>query len=201
MPPAAPNVRGVRIRIIDAFTDRPFAGNPAGVCLLDTPTAFGTHRVGVGWPGRVASGKPCWGLWRAGTRHTLPAPAGVLDHEQTHQPARPHPPPPRRPDRQLPRDDHPRHPSPRVREFANLLTQRHGQDLADWIANTCLDALPGFDSYLNGLEKDWDATVAGLTLPYSNGPTEGVNTKIKLLKRQTYGKAGFALLRKRILLA
>lgn len=41
----------------------------------------------------------------------------------------------------------------------------------------------------------------GLTLPYSNGPTEGVNTKIKLLKRQTYGKASFALLRKRILLA
>jgi transposase len=44
------------------------------------------------------------------------------------------------------------------------------------------------------------ATLAGLTLPYSNGPTEGVNTKIKLLKRQTYGKANFALLRKRILL-
>jgi len=39
-----------------------------------------------------------------------------------------------------------------------------------------------------------------LTLPYSNGPTEGVNTKIKMLKRQTYGKASFALLRKRILL-
>ncbi|TDV43713.1 transposase [Actinophytocola oryzae] len=88
----------------------------------------------------------------------------------------------------------------RVREFADLLTQHRGQDLADWITATRLDALPGFDSYLNGLEKDWDATVAGLTLPYSNGPTEGVNTKIKLLKRQTYGKASFALLRKRILL-
>ncbi|WP_424923447.1 transposase [Actinocrispum wychmicini] len=58
----------------------------------------------------------------------------------------------------------------------------------------------GFDSYLNGPQKDWDATVAGLILPYSNGPTEGVNTKIKMLKRQTYGKASFSLLRKRILL-
>ncbi|MGH3789167.1 MAG: PhzF family phenazine biosynthesis protein [Pseudonocardiaceae bacterium] len=28
----------MRIRIIDAFTDRPFAGNPAAVCLLDTGT-------------------------------------------------------------------------------------------------------------------------------------------------------------------
>jgi transposase len=88
----------------------------------------------------------------------------------------------------------------RIREFAAILTQRRGQDLAAWITSTRHDMLPGFDSYLNGLEKDWDATVAGLTLPYSNGPTEGVNTKIKMLKRQTYGKASFALLRKRILL-
>jgi PhzF family phenazine biosynthesis protein len=28
----------MRIRVIDAFTDKPFAGNPAGVCLLDTVT-------------------------------------------------------------------------------------------------------------------------------------------------------------------
>jgi transposase len=88
----------------------------------------------------------------------------------------------------------------RVREFAAILTRRRGADLDAWIATTRTDALPGFDSYLNGLEKDHDATVAGLTLPYSNGPTEGVNTKVKMLKRQTYGRASFALLRKRILL-
>ncbi|MGW5644664.1 ISL3 family transposase [Saccharopolyspora sp. NPDC003752] len=88
----------------------------------------------------------------------------------------------------------------RVREFAAILTGRRGQDLAAWIATTRDDALPGFDAYLNGLEKDWDATTAGLTLPYSNGPAEGINNKIKMLKRQTYGKASFALLRKRILL-
>ncbi len=40
-----------------------------------------------------------------------------------------------------------------------------------------------------------------LTLPYSNGPSEGANTKVKLLKRQMYGRAGFALLRQRILLS
>jgi transposase len=88
----------------------------------------------------------------------------------------------------------------RVREFAAILTQRRGQDLAAWIDRTHLDTLPGFDSYLNGLEKDQEATIAGLTLPYSNGPAEGVNTKVKMLKRQTYGRASFALLRKRILL-
>ena len=41
---------------------------------------------------------------------------------------------------------------------------------------------------------------AALTLPYNNGGTEGVNTKTKLLKRQMYGRAGFSLLRHRILL-
>ena len=88
----------------------------------------------------------------------------------------------------------------RVGEFAALLTQRRGHDLDTWIATARVDALPGFDSYLNGLVKDHDAVIAGLTLPHSNGPTEGVVTKVKLLKRQTYGRASFALLRKRILL-
>lgn len=37
----------------------------------------------------------------------------------------------------------------RVREFAGILTQRRGQDLAAWIAKTRLNALPGFDSYLH----------------------------------------------------
>jgi transposase len=48
---------------------------------------------------------------------------------------------------------------------------------------------------------DRPAVEAGLSLPYSNGATEGVNNKTKLLKRQTYGRAGFALLRHRILLS
>jgi transposase len=38
-------------------------------------------------------------------------------------------------------------------------------------------------------------------MPYSNGSIEGANAKIKLLRRQMYGRAGFALLRKRILLS
>lgn len=41
---------------------------------------------------------------------------------------------------------------------------------------------------------------AGLDLPYSNGATKGINNKTKLRKRQTYGRARFALLRQRILL-
>jgi hypothetical protein len=46
---------------------------------------------------------------------------------------------------------------------------------------------------------DMPAVTAGLTLPYGNGPTEGANTRVKLLERQMHGRAGFALLRQRIL--
>jgi len=51
-----------------------------------------------------------------------------------------------------------------------------------------------------GSGRDRDAVIAALTLPYSNGPTEGVNTKTKRIARQMHGRADFTLLRHRILL-
>jgi transposase len=63
------------------------------------------------------------------------------------------------------------------------------------------DDLPALHGFIQGVEKDRTAVQSGLDLPYSNGATEGVNNKTKLLKRQTYGRAGFALLRQRILLS
>jgi transposase len=52
-----------------------------------------------------------------------------------------------------------------------------------------------------GLRKDWAAVTAGLTMPYSSGPVEGHVNRIKMIKRQMYGRANPDLLRKRILLA
>jgi transposase len=49
--------------------------------------------------------------------------------------------------------------------------------------------------------SDRDAVTAGLSLPFSSGPVEGNVNRIKMLKRQMYGRAGFDLLRKRVLLA
>ena len=88
----------------------------------------------------------------------------------------------------------------RISEFAEMLTQRRGTDLDTWMTAVRNDDLPALHSFTDGLDKDYDAVAAGLALPYSNGPTEGVVNKIKMLKRQTYGKASFPLLRKRILL-
>ncbi len=50
------------------------------------------------------------------------------------------------------------------------------------------------------LDLDIQAVTAALTMPHHNGRTEGVNTRTKMIKRQMYGRAGFELLRHRILL-
>lgn len=53
--------------------------------------------------------------------------------------------------------------------------------------------------FARGLQDDLIAITAGLTLEWSNGVSEGQIHRLKLLKRQGYGRAGFALLRQRVL--
>jgi hypothetical protein len=60
--------------------------------------------------------------------------------------------------------------------------------------------LPHRHSFTRGLELDIKAATAAVTLPYHNGRTEGASNKTKMLKRQMFGRAGFELLRHRILL-
>jgi transposase len=88
-----------------------------------------------------------------------------------------------------------------VRAFAELLTTRHGADLEDWMSAVEASALPALHAFARGLRKVQPAVIAGLSTPYSNGPIEGANTKVKLLKRKMYGRAGFPMLRQRILLS
>jgi hypothetical protein len=74
--------------------------------------------------------------------------------------------------------------SKHVRAFAGLLTDRRGEDLEDWMSAVEASDLPALNGFVRGLRKDLPAVTAGLSLPYSNGPTEGANTKVKLLQRQ-----------------
>ena len=53
--------------------------------------------------------------------------------------------------------------------------------------------------FARGLQEDLATVTAGLTLEWSNGVTEGQIHRLKLVKRQGYGRAGFALLRQRVL--
>ncbi len=60
--------------------------------------------------------------------------------------------------------------------------------------------LPHVHSFTRGLDLDIQAATAALTMPHHNGRTEGASTRTKMIKRQMYGRAGFDLLRHRILL-
>ncbi|MFJ6419233.1 ISL3 family transposase [Paeniglutamicibacter sp. NPDC091659] len=88
-----------------------------------------------------------------------------------------------------------------VRGFAAMLTELRGDRLRDWLGKIYIDTLPSLHSFANGIDRDRDAVIAGLSLPYSSGVVEGNINRIKMLKRQMYGRAGFPLLRQRVLLS
>jgi hypothetical protein len=85
--------------------------------------------------------------------------------------------------------------------LAAILTGRHGERLEGWLAAVEADDQPDLHSFAVGLRRDHTAVLNGLSLPHSSGAVEGHVNRIKMLKRQTYGRAGFDLLRKRVLLA
>jgi transposase len=86
-----------------------------------------------------------------------------------------------------------------VRDFAEMMRDRRGDQLAEWMERVEQDTLPALHSLVNGLRRDQDAVTAGLSSPWSSGQVEGQNTRVKLIKRAGYGRASFDLLRKRIL--
>jgi transposase len=89
-----------------------------------------------------------------------------------------------------------------IGSFAAMLAPDPGNEdrLQQWITRARAADLPQLHSFTRGLDLDIKAATAALTLPHHNGRTEGVNCKTKMLKRQMYGRAGFDLLRHRILL-
>ncbi|RSD16346.1 ISL3 family transposase [Amycolatopsis eburnea] len=88
-----------------------------------------------------------------------------------------------------------------VGTFADMLTTLQGERLGQWLVDVRGDDLPSLHNFAAGLERDLAAVTAGLTLPWNSGVVEGHVNRIKMLKRQMYGRAGFHLLRKRVLLA
>jgi transposase len=87
-----------------------------------------------------------------------------------------------------------------TRQFAEMLVQLRGKDLDDWADRAAAGPVRELRSFAAGLRRDWDAVKAGLTLPYSSGVVEGNVNRIKMIKRQMYGRANHELLRKRVLL-
>jgi transposase len=82
--------------------------------------------------------------------------------------------------------------------FAGLIKARDAAGLEPWLEAAQGGVLRGF---ADGLRRDLPAVRAALTSPWSTGPVEGHITRLKLLKRQMYGRAKFDLLRRRVLCA
>ncbi|WP_319718012.1 ISL3 family transposase [Nonomuraea angiospora] len=87
-----------------------------------------------------------------------------------------------------------------VRSFATMMRDLRGDRLPTWIDAVPEEGLPHLHRFAHGLRYDLDAIIAGLSVPWNSGQAEGQNTRVKLVKRQGYGRANFDLLRKRILL-
>jgi len=83
--------------------------------------------------------------------------------------------------------------------FLRLVRERAGADLESWMTTTTASSIAELRRFACGLGKDKAAVQAGLTLCWSNGQVEGQVHRLKLLKRQMYGRAGFDLLRRRVL--
>jgi transposase len=88
-----------------------------------------------------------------------------------------------------------------ARDFAHMIRARDAAGLAPWLERAETSQLPEFRDFAAGLRRDAHAVEAALTQPWSNGQTEGQVTKLKMLKRQMYGRASVPLLRQRMLLA
>ncbi len=89
-----------------------------------------------------------------------------------------------------------------VRSFGRMVTELQGDLLPEWIESArATSELPSLSRFAQHLERDLDAVIAGLSHHWNSGVVEGHINRIKMLKRQMFGRAGFDLLRKRVLLS
>jgi transposase len=90
---------------------------------------------------------------------------------------------------------------PLAQRFGQMIRGRQVEELDAWLAEAEASDVPELRSFAMGLRRDYAAVRAALELPWSTGPVEGQINRVKMLKRQTYGRAKFDLLRRRVLLA
>ena len=92
---------------------------------------------------------------------------------------------------------------PLIQQFKEMIknTNSEGQTdrFGDWLKAALSSGVKDFETFALGLKREQSGVEAALTLPYSNGQTEGQINKLKLIKRQMYGRGSFQMLRQRVL--
>jgi transposase len=83
--------------------------------------------------------------------------------------------------------------------FLDLIRRHSGEELDAWLKEVRASSVRQFLPFVRSIERDKAAILAGLTLPYSTGPVEGHINRLKLIKREAYGRAGLSYLQHRFL--
>jgi transposase len=84
-------------------------------------------------------------------------------------------------------------------EFRTALASKDGQQMRVWIQTAKHSGIGSLVRFAFGLQKDLSAVLAAVETPWSNGQVEGQINRLKMIKRQMYGRANFSLLRARVL--
>ena len=82
-----------------------------------------------------------------------------------------------------------------------MFRERDAAAFDAWLVQCSACSIPDMETFAQGMQKDYAAIKAALTLPFSNGPVEGHVNRLKFVKRSMYGKGSFELLRQRVLQA
>ena len=88
-----------------------------------------------------------------------------------------------------------------AQDFATLVRQRQPTQLDPWLKRATTSAVDAMRRFATGLYEDYEAVKAGMTLPWSTSPVEGHINRLKMVKRQMFGRARLDLLSRRFLLA
>ena len=86
-------------------------------------------------------------------------------------------------------------------EFVGRVRAHTSQGLEEWLAGCSRSGFMELVTFGAGLNREYGAITAGLDLRWSNGPVEGAVNRLKFIKRRMYGRAGFELLRQKVLKA
>jgi transposase len=88
-----------------------------------------------------------------------------------------------------------------AQDFARLVRQRQPECLDPWLQRATTRAVDAVRRFATGLYEDYEAVKAGVTLPWNSGPVEGPINRLKMRKRQMFGRARLDLLSYRFVLA
>lgn len=84
-----------------------------------------------------------------------------------------------------------------VSDFKILLSGKDETELDSWIKRAEILQITEINSFLKLIRSDLEAVKNAIKYDYSNGPAEGHNNKIKVIKRQMYGRCKFEILRQK----